>query len=324
MEGVYINKLNIEADTPEMISADLKLLAKYGDTEIMEQTIMAGATVWLSPAEDPETLEFFFIHSGRIELELEDESRTLSSGETFTLKGLKKNIMVKARSNTKIIFVSNRPIFKKVHDFETYLKALLSQINEKDHYTYQHSMNVMNYSIAVYRLLHHGAEITETQLKNIVVASLFHDVGKCYTPDEILKKSGPLNIDEMRIIRHHPINSGRLLRKYYNGKIAEIAENHHERINGSGYPYGLTGSEMTVEAKVLAVVDAFDAMTTNRGYNVVKTFIDAADELCELPELFDAEISKALRELVKEGEIDALRDGKQTAEQEKDIAAPAL
>lgn len=175
-------------------------------------------------------------------------------------------------------------------------------------------MNVMNYAVLISKAMIEPNNNSETVLKDIVVASLFHDVGKCNTPDEILKKKGKLESEEMKVIRHHPVDTGRLLRKYYNNRIAEIAENHHERIDGSGYPFGLSGHELSTEAKILAVVDAFDAMTTDRGYNNVKSFADAAEELYNLPHLFDHEVASVLKRLVDEGKIAQARkknDGQQ-------------
>ena len=314
MEGVFINKLNIEVNTSEIASAGIRLLAKCGDMEIMEQSFVAEDTVWFSPAEDPETMEYFFIHSGSVELVLDTETRLLNAGDSVTLKGLKQDIIVKSISDTRMIYVSNRPIFNEARDFETYLKTLIKQIDEKDHYTFQHSMNVMCYTVAIYEAMDKSLKESQTQLKDILVAALFHDVGKCFTPDDILKKKGRLEPEEMKIIRHHPVDSGRLLRKYYNSRIAEIAENHHERINGSGYPFGLRGDEISMEAKILAVVDAFDAMTTDRGYNNVKSFKEAADELYNLPQLFDNTVSSILKNLVYDGQISKDRikkDGQQ-------------
>lgn len=207
MEGVFINKRNTDNTTPEM-SAGVKLLAKSGEIEIMEQSFIAGDTVWLSPADDPEAMEFFFIHSGEIELELEDETCLLSAGDSITLKGLKRDIIVKSKSSTQLLYVSNIPVYNYTHNFETYLKTLITQIDSKDHYTARHSMNVMTYSLTIYKEIIGSQKDNETRFKDIVVASLFHDVGKCNTPDEILKKKGKLESEEMKVIRHHPVDTG--------------------------------------------------------------------------------------------------------------------
>jgi len=93
--------------------------------------------------------------------------------------------------------------------------------------------------------------------------------------------------------------------------VAEIAMNHHERLDGSGYPRGLTAEDISLPARIVAVADAFDAMTTDRGYNKVKTFERAAEELASLDEKFDSMVTKALCRLIE-------RDALQTEEKETD------
>jgi len=85
--------------------------------------------------------------------------------------------------------------------------------------------------------------------------------------------------------------------------VAEIARNHHERLDGSGYPCGLSGEEISLPAKIVAVADVFDAMTSERGYNAVKSFEEAAGELCSLSGKFDPYITGALRDLVAGGAL---------------------
>jgi HD-GYP domain-containing protein (c-di-GMP phosphodiesterase class II) len=80
----------------------------------------------------------------------------------------------------------------------------------------------------------------------------------------------------------------------------ELAQSHHERLDGSGYPYGLTQEDISFESRILAVADVFDAMTTERGYNEVKTFKEAAQELIRLSDKFDRRITRALDWLVDE------------------------
>jgi HD-GYP domain-containing protein (c-di-GMP phosphodiesterase class II) len=107
----------------------------------------------------------------------------------------------------------------------------------------------------------------------------------------------------MKSIYHHPIDSARLLTPKYGDRVAEIARDHHEREDGSGYPFGLSSDEISTEAKILAVADCFDAMTTDRGYNRVMTFEEAADELRGLTDKLDSQITSLLYDLVKDGRI---------------------
>jgi putative nucleotidyltransferase with HDIG domain len=303
MKGIFFAPQQDQTANSSFLPQGIKLLARFADMEIMTQNMVKGATVWLSPADNSEAVEFFFVHKGSLSINMNGEIKILHAGDYFYILELSEDTPCTVLEDTVLVYVSNTTMFDDAQDFERYINELIYQINEKDHYTYQHSANVMRYSKKLYMKLHEGAQKNDAVLNDMIVAALFHDVGKCYVPDYILKKKTALSPDEFRCIRHHPIDSARLLRKHYSKRVAEIAAHHHERIDGSGYPYGLMGDEISSEAKILAVADAFDAMTTDRGYNRVKSFEKAAEELYELPEHFDNEITTALLELVKSGAL---------------------
>lgn len=304
MQELFYNIQNNNANNDSLLPQGIQLLAKHADMEIMTQNIVKGATVWLTPAESPDTFEFFFVQKGSLLLKDKDEEKTLTTGDSFYVCNLSENLPCKVLEDTVLIYVSDSPMFDDAQDFEEQIKNLITQINDKDHYTFKHSANVMVYSTKLYAKLNKSSEKSGAILNDMIVAALFHDVGKCYTPDEILKKNGKLTPDEWRSIKLHPMDSARLLRKHYGNRVAEIAAHHHERLNGSGYPYGLTGDKISEEAKIVAVADAFDAMTTSRGYNQAKTFEAAAQELYDLPEYFDRKVTEALLELVKNNDFD--------------------
>lgn len=306
MEGIYFNPGNTKGPSPES-SAVYDLLTKHGNMEIMRMQIESGDIIWLCPAEDEAAIEFFFVHSGGIELALDDGPFHLGPGDSFYIQGLLGDVPVKADAATELIYVTTCPIFDSVQHFQDSLKQLLLRINEKDHYTYQHSANVMHYSHRLYDVL--KDECGKVTIDDVLIASLFHDVGKCFVPDEILKKKGRLEREEMRAIYRHPIDSARLLGTYFGGDVAEIAGSHHERLDGSGYPRGYTVDDISFAARIVAVADVFDAMTTVRGYNKVKSFAESAEELYALSEQFDRRITKVLRELVRSGDMQRLAGG---------------
>jgi HD-GYP domain-containing protein (c-di-GMP phosphodiesterase class II) len=177
---------------------------------------------------------------------------------------------------------------------------------------------VLKYSLKLYERL--KAFCTDDTDSNLAIAAIFHDVGKIYIPDEILKKKAALELNEYKKMMRHPIDSARLLGAHFNDRIVELAMGHHERLDGSGYPYGLTEEEISFEARILAVSDVFDAMTTDRGYNEVKSFREAAEELARLPDKFDRRITKMLAQLVDEEAFgsDDLSEDKQELERLKD------
>ena len=139
------------------------------------------------------------------------------------------------------------------------------------------------------------------------ISALFHDVGKCCIPDEILNKPGKLTEEEFQFIFKHPMASKEYVEDVFGKEIAQIVLCHHERLDGSGYPQGLNAGEIPIEAKIIAVADAFDAMTTQRPYNHPKNFPEAAEELVGMPEVYLREATQALQWLVLHEELTADR-----------------
>ena len=201
----------------------------------------------------------------------------------------------------ELLYVSNCPVFDSEAYWQQELQGLLRRIDEKDHYTQRHSRAVMEYALQLYKEL--KDHCPGLKLEDFVMGALFHDVGKCNVPGDILRKKARLTDEEYKLIQQHPLDSARLLEPIYGPRIAELAYSHHERMDGRGYPRGLKGEEIPFEARILAVADAFDAMTSDRGYNRVKTFEEAAVELQSLPEAYDPLVTATLVRLVREGRI---------------------
>ena len=239
--------------------------------------------------------------SGALVLTLDNKSVLLSPGDSFYVSDLKEEVFLTAEAQSELLYITNGSLFSMLSDYQGDLKKLLLDINDKDHITFAHSRRVQRYAIALFR------NLPQTQKRisadEMIIAALFHDVGKCFVPDEVLKKPGKLTPEEWRHIIKHPTNSARLLRPRFGEKVAEIAQNHHERLDGSGYPFGLRGDDISREAKIIAIADVFDAMTTARGYNQVKGFEEAAAELVAAPDKFDGRIAGVLMELVNDGLI---------------------
>ena len=304
MDGVFINLQDNTKAGPDWEPAQLGLLAKSPDMEVMVQTLFPNATVWLVPAEDSDTMEFFYVLSGSITLMLDDKQESLEPGKSFYVKGLQKELFIQTNEETRLLYVTNRPLYDSTYDYQVDLNELMRRVDEKDNYTYRHCRNVMHYSVKILRRLFGD----NASFDNIVVAALFHDVGKCFVPDEILQKKSDLTRAEFQRMMRHSMDSARLLVPKFGKEIADIARSHHERLDGSGYPFGLSGDEIPLESRIISVVDSFDAMTTKRPYNTVKSYEEAADELIGLPEQYDPTICAYLKELVCSGEIPGTED----------------
>ncbi len=158
-------------------------------------------------------------------------------------------------------------------------RALASAIDAKDPYTRGHSVRVNRYSVILAR--YHG--LSEPDIADIHVASLLHDVGKIGVDDAILKKPGKLTPEEFEVMKLHTVIGANIMAPIRQMKrLLPGLRSHHERWTGAGYPDGLKGDEIPLMARIIAVADTFDAMTTDRPYQKAKGFEEAVARLNEL------------------------------------------
>jgi putative nucleotidyltransferase with HDIG domain len=171
---------------------------------------------------------------------------------------------------------------------------LLGDVVEADDaYTGSHSRGVVELSLAVADQL----GLDSHRRRNVEFAALLHDVGKIAVPKEIINKTGPLNDEEWAIMHRHTIEGESML-KQVGGALAEvgrIVRSSHEHYDGSGYPDGLTGEEIPIEARIVTCCDAFSAMTTTRSYRKAMPLAEALAELeAYAGTQFDPRVAEAL------------------------------
>jgi diguanylate cyclase (GGDEF)-like protein/putative nucleotidyltransferase with HDIG domain len=156
------------------------------------------------------------------------------------------------------------------------ITSLCVALEAKDPSTRAHAERCARYSTEL------GAELglVQQEIADLKLAALLHDIGKMVLPDHILQKPGPLSQEEMDLIRHHPLHGASMLSQVSvaSGAVPSI-HHHHEHFDGSGYPDGLAGDAIPIGARVLAVTDAFDAMTSDRPYGAAVSVEDAVAEL---------------------------------------------
>lgn len=146
---------------------------------------------------------------------------------------------------------------------EQSLLAITRAVEAKDLYTKRHSERVAKYSEMIARKMGYS----DDDAKTLYIMALMHDVGKIGIPDAIINKPGALTDEEFKIVKSHPVIGADILKEVDAfEKISEIALNHHERVDGKGYPNGLTGNEISDEVAIVSVADAYDAMTSRRSY----------------------------------------------------------
>jgi|Deesub1362B_J571_1020462.scaffolds.fasta_scaffold01078_5 response regulator RpfG family c-di-GMP phosphodiesterase len=160
--------------------------------------------------------------------------------------------------------------------YQQTLEALVSALDMRESSTAGHSKRAVEYT----RILAREMGIRGNQLVQITRGALLHDVGKIGISDTILLKPAPLSEEEWKIMRQHPIMGYQMLRDIeFLRPSLDVVLYHHERYDGSGYPFGLKGEEIPIGARIFAVVDAFDAMTSKRLYREPMDFQEAVEVL---------------------------------------------
>lgn len=193
------------------------------------------------------------------------------------------------------------------------IRALVQAVDLKDRYTRGHSERVGRASVLIAREL----GVAEERLEVVRFAGILHDVGKLGVPTRVLRKEGPLTPQERRVIELHPEYGHEMVRGIgFLGEARAAILHHHERMDGSGYPYGLVGCQIPELARVVAVADAFDAMTSTRSYRRARPVAVALGELerCAGTQ-FDPRMVRALVRALE-------RQGWETAVTSDEAAAP--
>lgn len=156
----------------------------------------------------------------------------------------------------------------------------LARMKSQDSYTYKHSMGASVWAVALGRQI----GLPPTDLKTLAVGTLLCDIGKLKLPGELLEKEEMLSADEMELMKSHVDLSLKELANSagVNADVINIVAAHHERFNGQGYPKGLAGNEIPIMARIAAIADSYDAMTSQRAYSKAKSPVIAVKELYEL------------------------------------------
>jgi len=181
------------------------------------------------------------------------------------------------------------------------IRMLAAAIDEKDPYTRGHSGRVAKYSMVIAQEL----KLSPEELDKLRIAALLHDVGKIGVDDRVLKKPGSLTPEEFEIMKTHTTKGANIMRPVSQLKdMLPGIELHHEHMDGRGYPYGLTGPQIPRMARIIAVADTLDAMTTNRPYQSAMDLEYALGRIKALTgSKFDEAIVSALESAVKAGKL---------------------
>jgi HD-GYP domain-containing protein (c-di-GMP phosphodiesterase class II) len=181
------------------------------------------------------------------------------------------------------------------------VKALAAAIDGKDPYTRGHSERVARFSLAIAERL----DLPDDEVEKLRISALLHDVGKIGIDDKILKKPAPLTDEEYETMKQHPQKGFKIMsqipamRDFLPGMYM-----HHEMINGQGYPQGLKGEDIPMQARIVSVADTFDAMTTDRPYQKAMSLDEALARIKTfVGTRYDSSVVAALVEACEQGQI---------------------
>ena len=230
----------------------------------------------------------------------------------FSLEYLKEEVLVKVSTSLyEDLRASNVELKRSLEELRQVARGIVSAfsmvISKIDpHYTHEHVSRSVEYASKILaKLRAQGVVLTDMPEEVMLAGILLHDVGKIFTPKEILFKPGPLSDEEWRIMRRHPIDGAEILEQITGLKeMAKIVRYHQEAYDGSGYPEGLKGEEIPIGARIATVVDAFDAMITDRPYRKGMVIEKAIEELKRNKGTqFDPQVVEAIIGLYEEGNL---------------------
>jgi putative nucleotidyltransferase with HDIG domain len=178
---------------------------------------------------------------------------------------------------------------------------LVNFLDHKDEYTKGHCQRVTKLAVAIGQAL----DFSDVDIQNLEFAALLHDIGKLAVPDDIINKEGKLTMQEYEIVKMHPAVGYEIIKdiSFLDGS-KKILLQHHERIDGRGYPIGLTDHQIDIGSKILSIADAYDAMTSSRPYRKDGLSQEQAIEQLELSTggQFDKTIVDVFISLLMSGE----------------------
>lgn len=276
---------------------NIGLLARGDGAECMLQTISADNLFYVYPSDTPNVMEFFYILQGELVCELDGKKINLGPGDYYSAVNLKEPVHFSTLTEVTYLWVITEPTFYQLSENITHLKEIVDEVEKKDRYTYKHSERVSEYAVKIAKKL----MLPKDKLENLYIASILHDIGKINIPTEVLNKPDKLTDEEFSVVKKHPADGAEMVKDLYYKDIANIIAQHHERLNGRGYPKGLKGEEILLEARIIAVSDTFDAMTEDRAYRKAYAVPEAVDELNRLVDThYDRQVVEAFVEVLEE------------------------
>ena len=281
-------------------------LVQHGTLEVTRHWIAAEKHFYLDAADEWAGFEFIYVLSGNITMELDDRKEDLHSGDYLHHRGLPERAFFRVNTDVELLMVSSPPSYHLVREEIQGILELARTVEEKDEVTQGHLDRLERLASMTGERL----GLSGQRLIDLSYAAYLHDIGKVKIPDEILNKNGPLNDEERIVMQTHTTRGGEMLADHeFLSNASKAVVSHHENFDGSGYPEGLKGDEIPIEARVIRVVDTYDAITSARPYQGALSKEEAIRELVNgVDKQFDRRVVSAFIEVVSDGMVDNLGD----------------
>jgi len=301
VEGLTIGRRDGGQETVRKTSTTLELLARHGALEVTRQRIAADKVFYLDAASEWEGFEFIYLLAGRLLLKNGDDAVSLGPGDYLYHRGLPERVHFRVAEDVELLMFASPPSFHLMRDEIQEFMNLATSVEEKDESTAGHCHRLQRWAL----LIGEHLGLSDDQLMTLSYAAYLHDIGKVKVPDEILNKAGALTDAERAQMERHPLCGEEMLDgKAFLSDAARVVGAHHERYDGRGYPHGLKADAIPIEARIVAVVDAYDAMTSERPYRGALSESKAQEELRKhAGTQFDPQVVNAFLAILERGHV---------------------
>lgn len=293
----FIHKKEEYLDRVAKSNTDIRLLARHNSIEVMKQKIAKDSNFYLDSAEQWQGFEFIYLLKGRIEYTGSESPIELEVGDYISREEVPEESWFEAKTDVTLLYASTQPAFQLLREEISDYLQLAEEIESTEEMK-GHSKRLVRMSNEVGKRFNLSTE----RLADLRYAAYFHDLGKAKVPDRILEKEGELNDREWEVMEKHPEWGKEMLeRTDHLKKPGKIVGQSHERVGGDGYPNGLEGDQISLEAKIISVVDAWDAMRTDRPYRDALSKEEAIEELKENKgSQFDSQVVESFLNVLRE------------------------
>lgn len=296
-KGLTLRQKGESVESFRSKTVDYHLLSAHPQVEVIEIALLPDSRLVLTPAGS--AVETFYILAGQLSYTSQGSDITVKAGDHIVTQTLEEPVILTSLSESRLLYVTSQPQFHEISDMIGQLRNLAIEVEMKDGYTADHCDRLQRLSFATGTVM----GLNSSSLFLLDFGAYLHDIGKVSIPLDILNKPAKLTTDEWRVVKEHPTEGRKMLEATFMKEAGKIVEQHHERPDGSGYPFGLNKNELMIEAAIVAVADTYDAMTTDRSYRKAMPQSEALEELNRLVGVhYDKEVVRAFTSIV--GDVD--------------------